>query len=55
MGPLKNSDKGERLAAVFGVGETSLSNWKAMAACGFCSYAAEKKLYPDHKTRYLVQ
>ncbi len=32
---------------MFDIDETSLSNWAAMSGCGFCSYAAGKKLYPD--------
>jgi predicted secreted acid phosphatase len=36
----------EKLAAVFDIDETSLSNWEAMADCGFCAYSAQLKLYP---------
>jgi predicted secreted acid phosphatase len=35
----------EKLAAVFDIDETSLSNWQAMADCGFCAYSVEAKLY----------
>jgi predicted secreted acid phosphatase len=38
------------MAAVFDIDETSLSNWAAMADCGFCSYTVQAKLYSprDH-------
>ncbi len=32
-------------AAVFDIDETALSNWQAMADCGFCAYSIESKLY----------
>jgi predicted secreted acid phosphatase len=35
----------EKLAVVFDIDETALSNWDAMAACGFCSYSAQQELY----------
>jgi predicted secreted acid phosphatase len=41
------SAKDEKLAAVFDIDETSLSNWDTMSGCGFCSYGAQLKLYPD--------
>lgn len=41
--------KDEKLAAVFDIDETSLSNWDTMFGCGFCSYGAQLKLYPDAK------
>ena len=44
---VKSAPKEEKLAAVFDIDETSLSNWDAMSGCGFCSYAAELKLYPN--------
>jgi predicted secreted acid phosphatase len=34
----KNVRKEEKLAAVFDIDETSLSNWDAMKDCGFCAY-----------------
>jgi predicted secreted acid phosphatase len=37
---------GEKLAAVFDIDETSLSNLPNMADCDFCSVAAQSKLYP---------
>lgn len=37
---------GEKLAAVFDIDETSLSNLPNMADCDFCSVAAQAKLYP---------
>jgi predicted secreted acid phosphatase len=41
----RDSPKNDRLAAVFDIDETALSNWTAMANCGFCSYAAEQELF----------
>jgi acid phosphatase len=44
-----NASPQDKLAAVFDIDETALSNWHAMADCGFCSYTIEAKLYPiDH-------
>jgi acid phosphatase len=44
-----NASPQGKLAAIFDIDETALSNWHAMADCGFCSYAIEAKLYPiDH-------
>jgi predicted secreted acid phosphatase len=44
----------ERLAAIFDIDETSISNWEAMIGCGFCSYTAQQKLYPNpHVTAIL--
>jgi predicted secreted acid phosphatase len=34
-----------KMAAVFDIDETALSNWQAMADCGFCAYLVEAKLY----------
>ncbi len=34
-----------KMAAVFDIDETALSNWQAMADCGFCAYSVESKLY----------
>lgn len=47
---VKNEDpKANKLAAVFDIDETSLSNWQAMADCGFCSHDVQVKLYSmDH-------
>lgn len=42
-----DSSKGDKLAAVFDIDETALSNWDAMADCGFCSYSVQVKLYPN--------
>jgi predicted secreted acid phosphatase len=42
---VKNAPKEDKLAAVFDIDETSLSNWEAMADCGFCSYNVQSKLY----------
>jgi len=44
---LKTSSKQDKLAAVFDIDETALSNWDAMADCGLCSYRVEVKLYSD--------
>jgi len=41
--------KGEKLAAVFDIDETALSNWDTMSGCGFCSYRSQQKLYPNPK------
>lgn len=38
----------DKLAAVFDIDETSLSNWPIMLDCGFCSYKAQTKLYPNY-------
>lgn len=39
--------KEAKIAAVFDIDETSLSNWEVMAFCGFCSYPAQLQLYKD--------
>jgi len=44
---IKASSKEDKLAAIFDIDETALSNWDAMADCGFCSYKVEAKLYSD--------
>jgi predicted secreted acid phosphatase len=44
---IRSAVKDEKLAAVFDIDETSLSNWEAMSGCGFCSYSAQTKLYPN--------
>ena len=44
---VKSEPKTDKLAAVFDIDETSLSNWEAMSSCGFCSYAVERKLYAE--------
>ena len=36
----------EKLAAVFDIDETALSNWETMLDCGFCVYSAQVRLYP---------
>jgi acid phosphatase len=46
---IKEAGKDEKLAAVFDIDETSLSNWKAMAGCGFCTYTVQAKLFPDEQ------
>lgn len=37
---------GEKLAAIFDIDETALSNLPNMADCEYCSVAAQQKLYP---------
>ncbi len=50
-GVVKSAPAQDKLAAVFDIDETSLSNWAAMADCGFCAYTVERKLYSeDHDT-----
>jgi predicted secreted acid phosphatase len=44
---VRHASKDEKLAAVFDIDETSLSNWEVMDGCGFCSYPSQLKLYPD--------
>ena len=39
--------KDAKLAVVFDIDETSLSNWDVMAACGFCAFATQTQLYKD--------
>ncbi len=46
-GVIKSAPPQDKLAAVFDIDETSLSNWDAMAGCGFCSYTVERKLYSE--------
>lgn len=41
------ADKSDKLAAVFDIDETALSNWDVMAECGFCSYGTQVKLHPN--------
>jgi acid phosphatase len=44
---VKSAPPQDKLAAVFDIDETSLSNWDAMSGCGFCAYSVEVKLYPN--------
>lgn len=44
---VRHASKDEKLAAVFDIDETSLSNWEVMNGCGFCSYPTQLKLYPN--------
>lgn len=39
--------QGEKMAAVFDIDETALSNWASMSACGFCDYRTQGKYYPS--------
>jgi len=50
----KRASKDEKLAAIFDIDETSLSNWAVMAGCGFCSYPTQIKLYPDAQGTAIV-
>jgi predicted secreted acid phosphatase len=43
----KRASKDDKLAAVFDIDETSLSNWEVLSGCGFCSYPTQMKLYPN--------
>ncbi|HTR48656.1 MAG TPA: HAD family acid phosphatase, partial [Verrucomicrobiae bacterium] len=51
---VKSSPKTDKLAAVFDIDETSLSNWAQMADCGFCSYSIQEKLYPDARDPAII-
>jgi len=51
---VKEAAKDEKLAAVFDIDETSLSNWAAMSECGLCSYRVQAKLYPDAQGAAIV-
>ncbi|HTZ75864.1 MAG TPA: HAD family acid phosphatase [Candidatus Aquilonibacter sp.] len=42
---VNSAPQSDRLAAVFDIDETSLSNYPTMAECGFCSYAEQLKYY----------
>lgn len=42
---VKDASKDDKLAAVFDIDETSVSNWAALADCGFCSFSVQSKLY----------
>lgn len=42
-----DKSRNEKLAAVFDIDETSLSNWDVLAECGFCAYSIQTKLHPD--------
>ena len=44
----RNVHKDEKLAAVFDIDETSLSNWDAMKDCGFCAYSIQAKYSIAH-------
>jgi acid phosphatase len=39
--------KDEKLAAVFDIDETALSNWDSMSKCGFCDYKTQAMYYPS--------
>jgi acid phosphatase len=41
-----DENKKEKLAAVFDIDETALSNWDSMSTCGFCDYKTQAKYYP---------
>jgi predicted secreted acid phosphatase len=42
-----NKSQNEKIAVVFDIDETTLSNWDVMAECGFCAYSVQTKLHPD--------
>lgn len=42
---VKDARQEDKLAAVFDIDETSVSNWGALADCGFCSFTVQAKLY----------
>ena len=42
-----NASSQDKLAAVFDIDETALSNWQAMADCGFCAYTVQAELYSN--------
>jgi predicted secreted acid phosphatase len=44
---IKNARSDDKLAAVFDIDETALSNWDTFSDCGFCSYPTQLKLYPN--------
>jgi acid phosphatase len=46
--------KDERLAVVFDIDETALSNWAVMLDCGFCAYKIQVKDYPNTKDPAIV-
>jgi hypothetical protein len=50
----KRASKDEKLAAVFDIDETSLSNWDVLSGCGFCSYPSQLKLYPNAQGAAIV-
>ena len=41
--------KDEKLAVVFDIDETALSNWAVMSDCGFCAYKIQVKDYTNTK------
>ena len=41
----KDAPKEDKLAAVFDIDETSVSNWAGLADCGFCSFNVQARLY----------
>jgi predicted secreted acid phosphatase len=46
---LDTTNKDEKLAAVFDIDETALSNWDALSDCGFCPFKVLNKVYHlDH-------
>jgi len=51
---VREARKDEKLAAVFDIDETSLSNWDTMFDCGFCSYRTQLKLYPNAKGSAII-
>ena len=44
-----DAQKDDKLAAIFDIDETTLSNWDSMVTCGFCDYRTQAKYYPSVK------
>ena len=42
-----DAKQGEKMAAVFDIDETTLSNWTQMNTCGFCDYRTQAQYYPS--------
>lgn len=42
---VKDARQNDKLAAIFDIDETSVSNWGALADCGFCPFTVQAKLY----------
>jgi acid phosphatase len=50
----KRASKDEKLAAIFDIDETSVSNWEIMSGCGFCSYLSQIKLHPNSQGSAII-
>jgi predicted secreted acid phosphatase len=51
---VKGASKDVKLAAVFDIDETALSNWEILSGCGFCNYPSRLKLYPNSQGTAIV-